>query len=142
MLRRLCLTTVPIAATVTTLRYVRPVSVRADTRQYATPQEPDTSRLPSLAERFHVQNKLVRSMTQADLLRWEPFKDADSQKLIHQASDRVLDNLDYIRVLYDRPPLNDRRKANLMRVVLNDLDRDLTEGEKALYDTLIRYYDL
>jgi hypothetical protein len=136
------LTAVPAAATVTTLRYVRPMPVRADTRQYASvPESNDTSR-SSLVERFHVQNKLVRDMTLADLSRWEPFQSTENQMFLQQASDRVLDNLDYIRVMYDLIPLTERRKANLMRTVLNDLDKDLSEGEKALYDALIQYYGL
>lgn len=142
MLRRMFLTAVPVAATVGTLRYVRPMPVRADTRQYASASESkDTSR-PSLVERFHVQNKVVRDMTLADLTRWEPFKSTENQIFLQQASDRVLDNLDYIRVMYDLLPLTERRKANLMRVILNDLDREMTDGEKALYDALIQYYGI
>jgi hypothetical protein len=141
MLRRLCIASIPAMAT---LQLVRPVPVRADTRTFASaPKNQNTeTHLSNLKERYHVQNKIVREMTQADLTRWEPFQSSEYQTWILNASDQVLDDLDYIRVMYDRLPLSERRKANLMRSILNSTDKNITPEEKQLYEILIRYYNL
>ena len=98
--------------------------------------------LKDLQKRSTAQTSLMYSTILISLSKWEPFKDTPNKDLLPFVSTQVLQNLDYIRVMYDTRSLSVGRKANLYQQILRDIKDAKTTEERTLYVAVVQYYGL
>lgn len=154
MLRRVLVKTLPaIPLSFVAANFIRPPVAHARPSSFATAASKDSGSgtgdetqnqkvfLSNLQKRSEIQSNLMYKSILTNLSQWEPFKHHPDAVLLDKVSGTVLQNLEYIRIMYDTP-LTVSRKANLYKTFINNVKDASTPEEHAVYVIVAKYYQL
>jgi len=96
----------------------------------------------TLEERHQKQRQTVYNIHLSELIKWEPFCEKSHQELLTKLPLRTLEQLEYIRIMYNLLPVPEVRKANLYSMIIYEYRNAKTPEEREALSILVQYYGL